>query len=97
MRNGVSGGGKSTLIIETLYKAAAAKLNGSRQTPAKYERIEGLENFEKVIDIDQSPIGRTQDLTQLPIRVLLRILGIGLQAYLHQKQGAIYQDDFHSM
>ena len=56
---GVSGGGKSTLIIETLYKAAAAKLNGSRQTPAKYERIEGLENFEKVIDIDQSPIGRT--------------------------------------
>ncbi len=56
---GVSGGGKSTLIIETLFKAAASKLNGSRQTPAKFERIEGLENFEKVIDIDQSPIGRT--------------------------------------
>ncbi len=56
---GVSGGGKSTLIIETLFKAAAAKLNGSRQTPAKFEKIEGLENFEKVIDIDQSPIGRT--------------------------------------
>ncbi len=56
---GVSGGGKSTLIIETLFKAAASKLNGSRQTPAKYERIEGLESFEKVIDIDQSPIGRT--------------------------------------
>ena len=56
---GVSGGGKSTLIIETLFKAAASKLNGSRQTPAKFEKIEGLENFEKVIDIDQSPIGRT--------------------------------------
>ena len=56
---GVSGGGKSTLIIETLFKAAASKLNGSKQTPAKFERIEGLENFEKVIDIDQSPIGRT--------------------------------------
>ena len=56
---GVSGGGKSTLIIETLFKAAASKLNGSRQTPAKFKRIEGLEYFEKVIDIDQSPIGRT--------------------------------------
>ncbi len=56
---GVSGGGKSTLVIETLFKAAASKLNGSKQTPAKYQKIEGLENFEKVIDIDQSPIGRT--------------------------------------
>ena len=56
---GVSGGGKSTLVIETLFKAAASKLNGSKQTPSKYEKIEGLENFEKVIDIDQSPIGRT--------------------------------------
>ncbi|MDC3108287.1 excinuclease ABC subunit UvrA, partial [Paracoccaceae bacterium] len=56
---GVSGGGKSTLVIETLFKAAASKLNGSKQTPTKYEKIEGLENFEKVIDIDQSPIGRT--------------------------------------
>ena len=56
---GVSGGGKSTLVIETLFKAAASKLNGSKQTAAKYEKIEGLEKFEKVIDIDQSPIGRT--------------------------------------
>ncbi len=56
---GVSGGGKSTLVIETLFKAAASKLNGSKQTPAKHQKIEGLENFEKVIDIDQSPIGRT--------------------------------------
>jgi len=56
---GVSGGGKSTLTIETLYKAAARALNGSRTNPAPFERIEGLEYLDKVIDIDQSPIGRT--------------------------------------
>ncbi len=56
---GVSGGGKSTLTIETLYKAAARKLNGTRETPAPHDRIEGLEYLDKVIDIDQSPIGRT--------------------------------------
>jgi len=55
----VSGGGKSTLIIETLYKAAARKLNGAREHPAAHDRIEGLEFLDKVIDIDQSPIGRT--------------------------------------
>ncbi len=56
---GVSGGGKSTLVIDTLYKAAARKLNGAFELPAPYERIEGLELLDKVIDIDQSPIGRT--------------------------------------
>ncbi|HEX9169859.1 MAG TPA: excinuclease ABC subunit UvrA, partial [Roseiarcus sp.] len=56
---GVSGGGKSTLIIETLYKAAARRLNGAREHPAPFDRIEGLEFLDKVIDIDQSPIGRT--------------------------------------
>jgi excinuclease ABC subunit A len=56
---GVSGGGKSTLTIETLYKTAAMKLNGARTQPAPCERIEGLEFLDKVIDIDQSPIGRT--------------------------------------
>ncbi|HEX4740321.1 MAG TPA: excinuclease ABC subunit UvrA [Caulobacteraceae bacterium] len=56
---GVSGGGKSTFTIETLYKAAARRLNGASDAPAPHERIEGLENFDKVIDIDQSPIGRT--------------------------------------
>ena len=56
---GVSGGGKSTLVIETLYKAAARRLNGAREHPAPYDRIEGLEFLDKVIDIDQSPIGRT--------------------------------------
>ncbi|MBV8681280.1 MAG: excinuclease ABC subunit UvrA [Caulobacteraceae bacterium] len=56
---GVSGGGKSTFTIETLYKAAARRLNNASEAPAPHERIEGLENFDKVIDIDQSPIGRT--------------------------------------
>ncbi|MBI1209911.1 MAG: excinuclease ABC subunit UvrA [Alphaproteobacteria bacterium] len=56
---GVSGGGKSTLTIETLYKAAARRLNGAREHPAAHDKIEGLEHLDKVIDIDQSPIGRT--------------------------------------
>jgi len=56
---GVSGGGKSTLTIETLYKAAARKLGQAREHPAPHDRIEGLEFLDKVIDIDQSPIGRT--------------------------------------
>ncbi|MEP0323681.1 MAG: excinuclease ABC subunit UvrA [Bauldia litoralis] len=56
---GVSGGGKSTLLIDTLYKAVARRLNGARDAPAPHERIEGLEYLDKVIDIDQSPIGRT--------------------------------------
>jgi excinuclease ABC subunit A len=56
---GVSGGGKSTFTIETLYKAAARRLNNASDAPAPHDKIEGLENFDKVIDIDQSPIGRT--------------------------------------
>ncbi len=57
--SGVSGGGKSTLTIETLYKNASMKLNGARQTPAPCETISGFEHLDKVIDIDQRPIGRT--------------------------------------
>ena len=56
---GVSGGGKSTLTIETLFKTASMKLNGAKQTPAPCETIKGLEFLDKVIDIDQRPIGRT--------------------------------------
>ncbi|HEX3809438.1 MAG TPA: excinuclease ABC subunit UvrA [Rhizomicrobium sp.] len=56
---GVSGGGKSTLVIETLYKAAARKLTQAREHPAPFDKIEGLEYLDKIIDIDQSPIGRT--------------------------------------
>jgi excinuclease ABC subunit A len=56
---GVSGSGKSSLIIDTLYAAVARKLNNARLHPGAYDRIEGLEDLDKVIDIDQSPIGRT--------------------------------------
>ncbi len=56
---GVSGGGKSTLLIDTLYNAAARKLNNARVHPGEHDRIEGLEYLDKIIDIDQSPIGRT--------------------------------------
>jgi excinuclease ABC subunit A len=56
---GVSGGGKSTLTIETLFKTAAARLNGAHETPAPCETIKGFEHLDKVIDIDQRAIGRT--------------------------------------
>ncbi|MGE5538741.1 MAG: excinuclease ABC subunit UvrA [Gemmatimonas sp.] len=56
---GVSGGGKSTLVIETLYKAVARRLSGAREHPAEHDGIDGLEFLDKIIDIDQSPIGRT--------------------------------------
>ncbi len=56
---GVSGGGKSTLIIETLYRAVARTLNNARTAPAEHDKIEGLEFLDKIVDIDQSPIGRT--------------------------------------
>jgi excinuclease ABC subunit A len=56
---GVSGGGKSTLVVDTLYRAASRRLMGSGEVPAPHDRIEGLELLDKIIDIDQSPIGRT--------------------------------------
>jgi excinuclease ABC subunit A len=56
---GVSGGGKSTLVIETLYNALARRLHDARTHPGDHDRIEGIEYLDKVIDIDQSPIGRT--------------------------------------
>ncbi len=56
---GVSGSGKSTLMVEILYKALARQLHGAHTLPGEYERIDGLENLDKIINIDQSPIGRT--------------------------------------
>jgi excinuclease ABC subunit A len=56
---GVSGSGKSTLVIDTLYKGLSRKLNSSREQPGKHTRIDGIEFIDKVVDIDQSPIGRT--------------------------------------
>lgn len=56
---GVSGSGKSTLTIDTLYKSVARHLNGARAVPGEYKSVDGLEFLDKVVDIDQSPIGRT--------------------------------------
>jgi len=56
---GVSGGGKSTLLIETIQKAASRRLNGGGETPEPFDALDGIEFLDKVIDIDQSPIGRT--------------------------------------
>jgi len=56
---GVSGGGKSTLLIDTIYQAVARRLNGARAHPGEHDKLLGLEHLDKVIDIDQSPIGRT--------------------------------------
>ncbi len=56
---GVSGSGKSSLVNEILYKALAKKLNRARTIPGKYEKIEGIEQLDKIININQSPIGRT--------------------------------------
>jgi len=56
---GVSGSGKSTLINDTLFRHAAAELNGANEKPAPFRKVEGMEHFDKVVDIDQSPIGRT--------------------------------------
>ncbi len=56
---GVSGGGKSSLVVDTLYKALARRVMGSRAAPAPHDDIKGVEYLDKVIDIDQSPIGRT--------------------------------------
>ncbi|HEC14599.1 MAG TPA: excinuclease ABC subunit UvrA, partial [Rhodospirillales bacterium] len=56
---GVSGGGKSTLVVETLYRALARRLHGARLHAGEHDRIDGLELIDKIIDIDQSPIGRT--------------------------------------
>lgn len=56
---GVSGSGKSTLVMDTLHHALAARLNGSKEQPAKHSKITGLEHIDKLVNIDQSPIGRT--------------------------------------
>ncbi len=78
---GVSGGGKSTLVLETLWKALSRQLHKAREIPAPYDKLTGMNLLDKVVDIDQSPIGRTP-------RPLPRS-GNGLPACLNPKAAAI--------
>ena len=71
---GVSGSGKSTLINSILKKAIAQKLNRNSDKPGKFKTITGIEHVDRLIDIDQSPIGRRRGPTQLPIQEFLTIL-----------------------
>ncbi len=93
---GVSGGGKSTFLIETLFKAASRRIMGSREHPAEYDRIEGLEFLDKVIDIDQSPIGRTRAPTRPPIPVRSHQSATGLRACRKPRRAAISRAAFPS-
>ena len=94
---GVSGGGKSTLVIQTLQKSLSKILNGNSSMPSPYKSINGISQIDKIIDIDQSPIGRTPRSNPATYTELLITLEIGLLVYLKQKQEVIYQVDFHLM
>ena len=86
---GVSGGGKSTLLIDTLYKSLARKLNNARGTPAEHDTIDGLHLLDKVIDIDQSPIGRTRAPIRRPIPAHSRRYANGLPDCRKRKRADI--------
>lgn len=95
---GVSGSGKSSLVNEILYKALAKKLNRARTIPGKHKCIEGVEQLDKIIAIDQSPIGRTprsNPATYTGVFDLIRDLGLHLQQM--QKQRDTTRADLVSM
>ena len=93
---GVSGGGKSTLTIETLFKTASMKLNGARQTPAPCQTIKGLEHLDKVIDIDQRPSAARRARTPRPIPGRLPRSATGSQACPRPRRAATSRGAFPS-
>ena len=95
--SGVSGSGKSTLINETLYPIIAQHINGSRVYPLEYSSIEGLKFIDKIIQIDQKPIGRTPRSNQQLIQDFLLLFEIYLPNYLILKLKDINLVVFHSM
>ena len=94
---GVSGGGKSSLIIETLYKAISKKINNTNLKPLPFKSLVGDHQIDKIIQIDQSPIGRTPRSNPQLIPAVLHLYGIGTQIYQNQGQEDINQEGFHSM
>ena len=93
---GVSGSGKSTLVNSTLYPILFNKLNKGKLYPLEYEKIEGLDGLEKVINIDQTP-GELQGLTLQLIQNFLMILEIFLQKHKMQNFMDLKKVDFHLM
>ena len=91
MCNGVSGSGKSTLILHTLYRALNLMINKqiSRKMPKPFKNIKGFEYLDKIIDIDQSPIGRTPRSNPATYSGVLLLSEIGLQISQGQKAGVI--------
>lgn len=94
---GVSGSGKSTLVNSTLYPILFNKLNKGKLYPLEYEKIEGLDGLEKVINIDQTPIGRTPRSNPATYTKLLMISEIFLQKHKMQNFMDLKKVDFHLM
>ena len=94
---GVSGGGKSTLIIETLQKALSKSLNGASSIPSPHDEIRGLYLIDKIIDIDQSPIGRTPRSNPATYTGAFSFIRDWFSGLPEAKQEVIFQEDFHLM
>ena len=94
---GVSGSGKSSLVNQTLLPIMMQKLLDSKTQNLPYKSIEGYESIDKIIAIDQSPIGKPGYPTQQPIQACLLIFVTCIVSYLNRRPVAINQEDFHSM